>query len=444
VSPEAPVVVANFIEDKSEAGGAANVALNVVSSGAHCSLMGFLGDDNKATSVIEKLVDSDVENLIIQLPSTPSILKTRICNGNTQLIRLDRDIMYGEHEHRIVDEIKNNIGNFDAVIVSDYGKGTITEFVFQEIVRLSKEHQVKIFADPKGAQAEKYCGATTVTPNRKEFEIFVGEAKSFQIMASKGKDLIRKLCLEFLLVTLSESGMLLIYKNGDYEHIPTSAREIYDVTGAGDTVIAIFATLCTSGYNPDVAAKIANDAAGIVVGRSGAAKLSTFDFDNIFHKTKKINILSVSDLQKYRKNLGKIVMTNGCFDLLHRGHVEYLNEAKALGDTLIVALNSDKSVAMIKGSNRPVNTLADRACMLSNLESVDFVMAFDEKTPNEIYNEILPDVLVKGGDYNLEEIVGRDLVEKNGGQVVLIKYREGYSSTKIINRITSGAVEGER
>ena len=355
ISPEAPVQVLTVEEEKIVAGGAANVALNAAALGASVEVCGWFGRDSQGEQLRALLVDKGVQvDESFLFSSAPTISKTRVTSSNQQICRVDRENAPSYYTPDLVllkEILISKAISSDLVIVSDYGKGTITEFVFQEIVRLSKEHQVKIFADPKGAQAEKYCGATTFTPNRKEFEIFVGEAKSFQIMASKGKDLIKKLCLEFLLVTLSESGMLLIYQNGDYEHIPTSAREIYDVTGAGDTVIAIFATLCTSGYNPDVAAKIANDAAGIVVGRSGAAKLSTFDFDNIFYKTKTINILSVSDLQKYRKNLGKIVMTNGCFDLLHRGHVEYLNEAKALGDTLIVALNSDKSIAMIKGSN---------------------------------------------------------------------------------------------
>lgn len=437
VSPEAPVVVANFIEDNLEAGGAANVALNVISTGAHCALLGFVGDDEKGTAVVEMLVDSNVENLIIELPSVPSILKTRIRCGNTQLIRLDRDVRYDEYELKIVSALEKCVVNFDAIIVSDYGKGSVTEFVFQEIVKLSVKHKFKVFVDPKGARPEKYCGATTITPNRKEFEIFVGEAATFEIIASKGRDLIKLLNLDFLLVTLSELGMLLVYKDGHFEHIPTTAREIYDVTGAGDTVIAIFATLCTFSDDPVLSAKIANAAAGIVVGRSGAAKLSAYDFESIIDEPKTTNISSLNELKKHRTNLGKIVMTNGCFDLLHKGHVKYLNKAKSLGDTLIVALNSDRSVALLKGANRPIHNVEDRACMLKNLKSVDFVVTFDEQTPIEVFKEIVPDILVKGSDYNLEEVVGKNLVEKNGGHVVLIDYLEGYSSTQLIDRIKS-------
>lgn len=439
VSPEAPVLIANFIENDFQAGGAANVALNAISTGVQCALLGFVGKDKNGAKLLEILDDKNVENLIIELPEVNTIIKSRICSDNTQLLRLDKDVSFEGYEKYIVNALDRYATNFDGVIVSDYGKGTVTDLVFKEIIRLSEIHKFKVFVDPKSSNALKYRGATTLTPNRKEFEIYVGESSSFEEMASNAKKLVNLLGLEFLLITLSELGMLLIYPNGDFEHIQTNAKEIYDVTGAGDTVIAIFAALCTAGHSPHTSAKIANSAAGIVVGQSGASKLSSFEFESIIDETKENNISRVEDLKKQREKMGKIVMTNGCFDLIHKGHVEYLKKAKSLGQTLIVAINSDSSVAKLKGVNRPINSVEDRAYILKGLKYVDFVVTFDELTPIELYKQFTPDILVKGGDYNNKEVIGKNLVEKNGGEVILIDFLDGYSSTKIINKIRNTA-----
>ncbi len=434
ISPEAPVLVANKLGGKIEAGGAANVALNVVNTGVKCGLMGFIGAESKASTVIKQLKEFGVKDLLIKKKNSSSILKTRVTEASAQLIRLDEDTNFDEFADDIIARLRKYIKNFDAVIVSDYGKGTVTESVFREIITLSKLHGFKIIVDPKGDHAEKYKGATTITPNKKEFEIFVGKANGFCEMAKKGQKLMEKLNLEFLLVTMSEEGMLLITPNGEYEHIPTAAKEVYDVTGAGDTVVAIFSAVFLASGNLVYSAKIANSAAGVVVARRGPAKISKLDFARITEVAGS-SVLSLSDLDKFRSDLGKIVMTNGCFDLLHRGHIEYLNRAKTLGDTLIVALNSDESVKALKGHDRPVNTLEDRALVLKNLKAVDFVITFDELTPLKLYRKIVPDVLVKGGDYELDQIVGREIVEENGGTVVSIKFIDNYSTTKMLRKI---------
>lgn len=434
ISPEAPVLVANYIEEKTEAGGAANVALNLVSSGAHCALMGFLGDDEKSLKVINQLDSSGVENLSICLSGKNAILKTRITHGSTQLIRVDRDQDYSGYQEKLINQLQKCMQNFNGIVVSDYGKGTITNEVFQEIVRLSKEQNTTVFVDPKGTTPQKYYGATVMTPNKKEFETFVGEAPTLDAMCSKGKQLIEDLGLNYLLVTLSEKGMLLIDKNGEHIHVPTAAKEIYDVTGAGDTVIAVFAATFLASQDAKAASRIANSAAGIVVGRAGAAKLTAFDFQQIVNHTASA-ITEIDELKNNRHKLGKLVMTNGCFDIIHKGHIDLLNGAKAMGDTLVVAMNSDESVSALKGSSRPINALEDRAHVVKNLSCVDFVVMFEDATPYNLYAEILPDILVKGGDYKISEIVGADLIIKNGGQVKILEYLDGYSTSNVINRI---------
>ena len=326
-----------------------------------------------------------------------------------------------------------------AVILSDYGKGALADV--RTMIRACRDAGVPVLVDPKGTDFGKYRGASLITPNQSEFEAVAGVAASDEDLVERARALMRDLALDALLVTRSEKGMLLVEGDEDPLFLSTQAREVYDVTGAGDTVIATLAAALASGQALGSAAALANLAAGLVVRKIGVASVTPGELSAALHQRGQggrglvdLDMLLALVAESHGRN-ERIVMTNGCFDVLHAGHVAYLEEAKSLGDRLIVAVNDDDSVRRLKGKSRPVNALADRMLVLAGLAAVDWVVPFSEDTPARVIEAVLPDVLVKGGDYRPDEIVGAREVLQNGGEVRVLAFREGHSSSRIIDRL---------
>lgn len=440
ISPEAPVPIVNVNHTEDRPGGAANVALNTASLGCKTHLIGLVGDDEPANILHKYLTSLDIECGFITLKNIPTITKLRVISRAQQLIRLDfeEDARHIEPE-LILKRLKTALEGVSAVIFSDYAKGALEHV--QQYIQAIKQYGIPIFVDPKGTDFRRYEGATLLTPNMAEFESIVGPIKSNDELVQKGLKLIEKYKIEALLVTRSENGMTLLQKGLEPLHLPTQAKDVYDVTGAGDTVISTLAASFATGKSLADAARVANIAAGIVVGKLGTSTVSTIELAEVIDETQEIGygVLEKDELLKAvktAKSAGKkIVMTNGCFDILHAGHVSYLNHAAQIGDLLIVAVNTNESVQRLKGPGRPINPTHRRMAVLSGLASVDWVISFEEDTPEALIKEINPDYLVKGGDYKVEEIAGSDFVLKNGGEVRVLNFEDDCSTTNIINLI---------
>jgi len=386
-------------------------------------------------------------------PDTTTITKLRILSRHQQLIRLDFEDGFADQDYRsLVKRFERNIKAVDVVVLSDYAKGTLRSInlpldadIVQEMLRIAGAAGKPVLIDPKGEDFEIYHGATLLTPNLAEFESVVGHCRDDDEIAVKGEMLLKKLALEALLITRSERGMTLLRAGDSPLHIPAHAREVFDVTGAGDTVISLMAASIAAGETVDNAAKLANIAAGVVVGKLGATAVTVAELQDaiiaLHHGSASIQSKITEEdtlttlIRKYKGMGEKIVMTNGCFDILHAGHVGYLEHARQLGDRLIVAVNDDSSVTRLKGAGRPVNTLAQRMRVLAALQCVDWVVPFSEDTPERLICSILPDVLVKGGDYRPQEIAGYDCVKRNNGEVIVLGYEKGCSTTDIIDVI---------
>jgi len=440
ISPEAPVPVVNINNKEDRPGGAANVALNITSLGGEARLIGLVGKDEPATVLNNQLSALNIRCDFVELENIPTITKLRVMSRSQQLIRLDfeEDARHIEPKE-ILKRLDSALEGVNAVILSDYAKGTLEHA--QLYIQAIKERNIPIFVDPKGADFQRYQGATLLTPNMLEFETVVGPVKSSDELVEKGQQLIAKYDLQALLITRSENGMTLLQKDCAALHIPTQAKDVYDVTGAGDTVISTLAASVATGKSLVDSATIANIAAGIVVGKLGTSSVSTVELAAEMNDAQEIGygVLEKSSLLeavKLAKRAGKkIVMTNGCFDILHAGHVSYLNHAAELGDLLIVAVNTNESVQRLKGPGRPVNPTHRRMAVLSGLGAVDWVTSFGEDTPEALINEIIPDLLVKGGDYKVEEIAGAECVLANGGEVKVLNFEDDCSTTNIINLI---------
>ena len=438
ISPEAPVPVVKVNRETYTLGGAGNVVNNIVNLKAKAYIIGAVGRDiNK--SIIRQLLDNmQVEYHLLER-DLPTITKIRIIGEHQQIVRVDFEEVE-PLEQRELEEIKRYISSLinkvNCLIISDYGKGMITFEVSQFVINQARENKLPIIVDPKGDDWDKYRGATIVTPNLKELsDLLKMEIKNEdKEVENYGYEVRKKYNLKYLLVTRSEKGMSLIAENKVY-HIRSEAKEVYDVSGAGDTVVATLAVAISAGIDIFNAVKIANIAAGIVVGKIGTAPITLNELRNVLngYRNKKLKNLQdlLIEIAMLKAKGKKIVFTNGCFDILHRGHLEYLKKAKKLGDVLIVGLNSDDSVRRIKGKNRPINKQEDRAELLASLQFVDYVVIFSEDTPYNLIKEIKPDVLVKGGDYKIEEIVGREFAK----ETVVLPLIEGYSTTSIIERM---------
>jgi len=445
ISPEAPVPVVHINKEEERAGGAANVALNIASLGGQVVLLGFVGDDDEATRLQLLLEDRGVECLFLKRKGKRTLTKLRVVSQHQQLIRLDFEESKDAYEWpSLKEQFQEMLASCDAAVLSDYGKGTLCDV--PSLIDYARGANIPVLVDPKGTDFNKYRGATLITPNLSEFTAVVGSCEGKPEIVELGEQLRKELELEALLVTLGEDGMLLLESQKPPFHQPTHAREVFDVTGAGDTVIATMAASLSAGVGLHESMVWANMAAGIVVGKLGTATTTCHELREAAQPKNKMSrgILSEDELFGLVKNARargeKIVMTNGCFDILHPGHVSYLEEAAALGDRLIVAVNDDESVRRLKGDQRPINSLEQRMIMLSALACVDSVVSFSEDTPKRLYCAVQPDVLVKGGDYQPEDVAGGECVEKNGGEVVIVKFVNGYSTTDIVRRISSNVL----
>jgi D-beta-D-heptose 7-phosphate kinase/D-beta-D-heptose 1-phosphate adenosyltransferase len=415
ISPEAPVPIVHVNQQQQCPGGAGNVALNIRALGGQVTVIGVTGKDEAADILSKQLTDQNINCAFIRLENAPTITKLRVLSRHQQLIRLDFENPFSKRDvQQIATKMQTYIDKVDAVILSDYGKGSLVDSA--TMIKCARMAGKPVLVDPKGNDFEKYRGATVITPNVAEFEAIVGHCSTETELVEKGQNLRQHLNLNALLITRSQDGMTLLRENFPALHLPTHAREVFDVTGAGDTVIATLATGLASGLNWESATKLANKAAGIVVSKLGAATVS------------------LTELEPNRQT-ETVVMTNGCFDILHAGHIQYLTQARQLGDRLIVALNDDDSVRRLKGKTRPINSLEQRMTVLNALECVDEVIAFSDDTPEKLICQILPDILVKGGDYTIDQIAGSDCVLKNGGQVLTLDFVEGCSTSNIIERI---------
>ncbi|QBH97686.1 bifunctional D-glycero-beta-D-manno-heptose-7-phosphate kinase/D-glycero-beta-D-manno-heptose 1-phosphate adenylyltransferase HldE [Limnobaculum zhutongyuii] len=440
ISPEAPVPVVkvNMVEDRP--GGAANVAMNIASLCGVSRLVGLTGMDEPARVLNDKLNEVNVKCDFVTVASHPTITKLRVLSRNQQLLRLDFEEGFENVDSQpILDRVQQALPHLGALVLSDYDKGALVSV--QSLIALGREAGVPVLIDPKGTDFERYRGATLLTPNLSEFEAVVGQCKSEDELVSRGMALIERFEFSALLITRSENGMTLLQPGRDPFHMPTQAQEVYDVTGAGDTVIGVLAVSLAAGLTLEEACFMANAAAGVVVGKLGTSTVSPIELENAIRGRADtgFGVMNEEQLKQAvahaRQRGEKVVMTNGCFDILHAGHVSYLANARKLGDRLIVAVNSDASTRRLKGETRPVNPLAQRMIVLGALESVDWVVAFEEDTPQRLIADTLPDLLVKGGDYKPEDIAGSKEVWAAGGDVRVLNFEDGCSTSNIIKTI---------
>ncbi|GMR16582.1 MAG: bifunctional D-glycero-beta-D-manno-heptose-7-phosphate kinase/D-glycero-beta-D-manno-heptose 1-phosphate adenylyltransferase HldE [Gammaproteobacteria bacterium] len=440
ISPEAPVPVVLVGESEERAGGAGNVALNISALGAKACLLGFTGDDEQCGALEKLLTPLGVDCFFDKLTGAATITKLRVLSRHQQLIRLDfEDGFETQKADNLLKSFQAQLSNTGAVVLSDYGKGTLRQV--QEFIQLARKAGKVVLVDPKGSDFKKYRGATLITPNMHEFEGVVGRCVSDDDIVKKGQDLMLSLDLEALLITRSERGMTLLQKDLPVIHLPTRAKEVFDVTGAGDTVISVLAAALAAGESFADATALSNLAAGIVVSKLGTATVSMNELRHEIRKQHQIQRGVVEEdallqmVNESKEHGETVVMTNGCFDILHAGHVAYLEQAKELGDRLIVAVNDDDSVKRLKGPERPVNTMEKRMRMLAALQCVDWVVPFYEDTPTRQICKLMPDILVKGGDNDPEKIPGGDCVREAGGEVKVLTYIDGVSTTGIISTI---------
>ena len=442
ISPEAPVQVVNIQKESSLLGGAGNVINNLRALGSFVDVISVIGNDDVAIELKNLLNNIDVkDDMLVIEENRKTSKKSRLIASQQQVLRYDKESVEDisqNSEEEIIEKLLANISKYDAIILSDYGKGVLTPTLTKQIILLANKYQKKVFVDPKGKDYSKYKGAYTLTPNKKEAieatNIDIKDENSLTIVIKKLKV---DYDLDVSLITLSEQGIALFDEKLVIK--PTVAREVFDVTGAGDTVIASIAFAISNGLDIQNAVNFANLAAGVVVGKIGSATASLdeiYEHESSLHKSSSLShIKTFEEIEKLVKELHKkgkkIVFTNGCFDILHVGHVKYLEVAKSYGDILIVGLNADSSVSKLKGNSRPINIQEDRAYILASLESVDYVVIFEEDTPYELIKLIKPNILVKGGDYEGKNVVGEDIVD----ELKLVQFIDGKSTTNTIKRI---------
>ena len=440
ISPEAPVPVVHVRQSEERAGGAANVALNIAALGVHARLLGVTGEDEPAASLEALLSGAGIDCGFQKIAGIPTVTKLRVISRHQQLIRLDFEDGFAAIDAAgLLVHYREGLADCDVVVLSDYGKGTLAQV--EEMISLARAAGKPVLVDPKAQDFSRYHGATLITPNMAEFELVAGPCGDERTLVEKGARLLEQHNLDSLLVTRGEHGMTLLRRNAPEFHLPTLAREVFDVTGAGDTVISVLAAALAAGEDLPAATALANLAAGIVVGKLGTASVSVPELRRAAHLGQDAGFGEMNEVQlriaveDARSHGERIVMTNGCFDILHAGHVAYLAAARRLGDRLIVAVNDDASVQRLKGRGRPVNPVDRRMAVLAALGSVDWVVPFSEDTPERLICEIKPDLLVKGGDYRPEEIAGHDCVKRNGGDVVVLGFEDGCSTSGIIDAI---------
>ncbi len=440
ISPEAPVPVVRIGDDENRPGGAGNVAMNIAALGGGVTLTGLVGRD-EAGDTLQSLLDAaGVECDFDRLEGFPTITKLRIISRHQQLIRLDfEDGFPADSSKALLQRYGALLADCDLVVLSDYNKGTVQNT--QDFIRLAREQGKPVLVDPKVRDFERYRGATLVTPNLGEFESMAGECRDQDELVRRGEEMLLQYELDALLITRGEHGMSLLQRGQAPRHMPTHAREVYDVTGAGDTVISVLAAGLAAGLPLDAATHLANLGAGVVVGKLGTASVSVDELKAALleqHVTHRgvVDEEQLMRLARLARMQGEtLVFTNGCFDILHAGHVTYLEQASRLGDRLVVAVNVDETVRRLKGADRPVNTLERRMTVLSALACVDWVVPFSEETPERLICRLKPDFLIKGGDNDPDQIPGAACVRENGGKVLVMDYVDNVSTTGLIREI---------
>jgi len=444
ISPEAPVPVVSVNKENAVLGGAGNVLSNLCALEASVSIYSVIGDDKNATTLqnlIETLTLS--QHILITEPQRITTKKSRLMASGQQVLRFDDesiDAISVDSQAKLFDILKQHMPSYDAILLSDYGKGVLTAKLCKDIISHANALGIPVLIDPKGTDYSKYQGATLLTPNKKEASLASDiEIKDTQSLSTALHYFKKTFALDYAIITLSEDGIGLL--DTEVKNIPTVAREVFDVTGAGDTVLAALGVAIASDIDIVTACEFANKAAAVVVAKVGSATATLNEIEEYEHALNKgqasSKIKNFIQIQRIAKRLQeqkrKIIFTNGCFDILHRGHASYLEKAKALGDILILGLNSDESIRRLKGDNRPINTLEDRAFLLAALESVDYVVPFTEDTPYTLIKHITPHTLVKGADYKDKEVVGSDLAQ----EVILIDFVAGKSTSNIIKKINT-------
>jgi D-beta-D-heptose 7-phosphate kinase/D-beta-D-heptose 1-phosphate adenosyltransferase len=443
ISPEAPVPVVRAIDRSHRPGGAANVAMNLSRLGAQTVLAGFTGSDENEKLLAESLRANGIAPIFVACDGFPTITKQRILSGQQQMLRLDSERMGarspGDYE-RLVSRVLDELPGCHAVVLSDYAKGTLTPEVCQAIIPAARKLDIPVLVDPKSADFSRYRGATTICPNLGELaRALQSDAHDLKPLLDAAEALVQKLDLEFLTATLGDKGIALV-RPGNCFVVPAVARQVFDVSGAGDTVIAVLALCLASGLKPETAVELANVAAGIVVGKVGTVPVEKHELlaalapQIALHAEDKVVTREelVQRVASWKANGERVVFTNGCFDLLHIGHITLMEQARRFGDRLIVAINSDTSARGLKGPGRPIVGERERARVLAALAAVDAVVVFGEPTPLELIVATRPDVIVKGGDYGVDTVVGAKEVMSWGGQVKIVPTVEGFSTTGLI------------
>jgi len=443
ISPEAPVPVVRATHQSHQPGGAANVAMNLARLGAKVDVVGFTGGDEDERLLAECLRRNGIGPRLVCCEGFPTITKQRILSGQQQMLRLDSERVGARpeaHYGRLVETALALLPGCDALVLSDYAKGVLTAEVCRAIIDAARARDIPVLVDPKSADFSRYRGATTVCPNLGELAAAAGlETRELNAMLDAAERMVRELDLEFLTATLGEKGIALV-RPGNRMLAPAVARQVFDVSGAGDTVIAVLALCLASGLKPETAVGLANVAAGIVVGKVGTVPVEKHELLAALAPEIALNaedkVVGREELVQraalWKANGERVVFTNGCFDLLHIGHITVLEQARRFGDRLIVAINSDQSVSGLKGPSRPIVGERERARVLAALAAVDAVVVFGEPTPLELIVAARPDVIVKGGDYNPDTVVGAKEVESWGGQVKIVPTVEGFSTSGLI------------
>ena len=438
ISPEAPVPVVHVKSIEDRVGGAGNVALNIAKLGGKVTLLAVVGDDDEGQTIKQLLESANVNCAFVVEKNLRSICKLRVMAQHQQLIRVDFEESPLKFDTGALSGLlRSHLNDNNVVVFSDYGKGTLANV--QGHIQAAKQAGLKVLVDPKGTDYQRYADVDVITPNFTELQAVIGACDNEPDLIAKGRGMLAQIQIPTLLLTRGEAGMTLIQAEETHS-LPAQAKDVFDVTGAGDTVIAVMALGVALSLPLTEAMYLANLAGGVVVGKLGTSTVSTLELTRAMHgdKSSQYGIVSEDELAaiilKAKANGEKVIMTNGCFDILHIGHVTYLEQAKALGDRLCVAVNSDESVRKLKGESRPINGIRERMSVLAALGCVDWVVDFSEETPERLYCRLLPDVIVKGGDYAAGQVAGGDCVIKAGGEVKILPFVDGQSTTAMINK----------
>jgi D-beta-D-heptose 7-phosphate kinase / D-beta-D-heptose 1-phosphate adenosyltransferase len=446
ISPEAPVPVVRATRRSQQPGGAANVAMNIAGLGARATVVGFAGDDEDSSILAALLKSGGVDAHLILVHDTATTSKLRILGGSQQMVRLDIETTTARPVGAyaaLIEKVTDLLPDVDGIILSDYAKGALTAENCPIIINAARRAGLPVLVDPKGRDFHRYRGATTISPNFKELALAIGESgESLDATLDRGQALVTQLDLDCLTVTLGEKGITVLHRDSRL-HAPAVARQVFDVSGAGDTVIATLAVSTACGISIEDAARVANIAAGIVVGKLGTVPIARHELvaalTDLPGMETPEKILDLDRLQvraaEWRASGHTIVFTNGCFDILHVGHITLLEDCRLFGDKIVVGINSDASVSRLKGAGRPIVGERERARILAALAATDAIVTFDAPTPIDLVVALRPDVLVKGGDYTEENVVGAPEVKSWGGRVVIVPTIEGFSTTNIVRKL---------